>query len=243
MPHPSRFHPTPESAGLDPEKLAGLFARAEREVSAGLLPSAQIAVARGRQDRRMRSFGRASCEGREAASDRRHALHDLLVHQGDHVGGRLAAAPGGKARPRRAGRRHHSPSSARTGRRSSRVEQLLHAHGGLSDAPSGSEGLGHARGAPRALRALAAQLGAGESLRVSPELEHVGRGVARRGAHRPASATSCGRGSRSRSGSRASSSGRRPSTTAGSPTSSTWDGRSRPRTSPRAAGPCLPRPR
>jgi len=48
---------SPESAGVDPDKLAALFERAEREVQEGLLPSVQIAVARRGRIAAMRSFG------------------------------------------------------------------------------------------------------------------------------------------------------------------------------------------
>jgi CubicO group peptidase (beta-lactamase class C family) len=54
-----RLADRPEDVGIDPEKLAELFERAEREVSEGLLPSAQIAVARHGKIAGMRTFGAA----------------------------------------------------------------------------------------------------------------------------------------------------------------------------------------
>jgi CubicO group peptidase (beta-lactamase class C family) len=60
MPDRSLFADSPESAGVDPEKLEALFARAGKEVAEGLLPSAQIAVARGGRVVGMRTFGAAT---------------------------------------------------------------------------------------------------------------------------------------------------------------------------------------
>jgi CubicO group peptidase (beta-lactamase class C family) len=70
MPDPSLFAESPESVGVDPEKLEALFARVEKEVREGLLPSAQVALARRGRIAGMRSFGRVTHEGRTAeASD------------------------------------------------------------------------------------------------------------------------------------------------------------------------------
>ncbi len=55
---------SPESVGIDPDKLEALFERAAREVEEGLLPSAQIAVARHGRIAGMRSFGRVERQGR-----------------------------------------------------------------------------------------------------------------------------------------------------------------------------------
>ncbi len=54
---------SPESVGIDPEKLSALFDRAEKEVRDGLLPSAQIAVARHGKIVGRRSFGSVSRQG------------------------------------------------------------------------------------------------------------------------------------------------------------------------------------
>lgn len=61
-----RFVAAPESVGVDPSKLAALFDRAEREVRDGLLPSAQLAVARKGRIAGMRSLGTATFQGRAA---------------------------------------------------------------------------------------------------------------------------------------------------------------------------------
>jgi len=58
--------PSPESVGVDPAKLAALFDRAGREVRDGILPSAQLAVARNGRIAGMRSLGAAKFQGREA---------------------------------------------------------------------------------------------------------------------------------------------------------------------------------
>jgi CubicO group peptidase (beta-lactamase class C family) len=61
---------SPESVGIDPQKLEGAFARAEKEVREGLLPSCQLAVARHGKLAGFRSFGKATCGGQpRAASD------------------------------------------------------------------------------------------------------------------------------------------------------------------------------
>ncbi len=53
----------PEDAGVDPEKLEAVFARARRDVEGGLLPSAQVAVARNGKLAGMRTFGTAVQDG------------------------------------------------------------------------------------------------------------------------------------------------------------------------------------
>ena len=68
MPDGHFFAEPPESLGIDPVKLEALFQRAEREVRDGLLPSAQIAVARHGKIAAMRTFGRVTHQGREAAA-------------------------------------------------------------------------------------------------------------------------------------------------------------------------------
>ena len=49
----------PEDLGIDPERLEAVFARAKRDVDEGVLPSAQVAVARNGRLAGMRSFGQA----------------------------------------------------------------------------------------------------------------------------------------------------------------------------------------
>jgi len=68
MPAAHHFAPSPEDVGIDPQRLAALFDRAEREVRDGLLPSVQIAVARHGKIAAMRTFGRVTHEGRPAAA-------------------------------------------------------------------------------------------------------------------------------------------------------------------------------
>src|SRR5262245_50496659 len=61
MTTPDRFA-SPESLGLDPAKLERLFERAQREIREGILPSCQIAVARGGKIGALRTLGAASDE-------------------------------------------------------------------------------------------------------------------------------------------------------------------------------------
>jgi CubicO group peptidase (beta-lactamase class C family) len=58
----------PEDAGVDSEALEAVFARARREVDDGLIPSAQVAVARNGKIAGMRTFGRAVQGGQERAA-------------------------------------------------------------------------------------------------------------------------------------------------------------------------------
>ena len=55
----------PEAAGVDADALEALFARAKRDVDEGLLPSAQVAVARNGRLAGMRTFGKAVQGGAE----------------------------------------------------------------------------------------------------------------------------------------------------------------------------------
>jgi CubicO group peptidase (beta-lactamase class C family) len=55
----------PEDLGIDSEKLEALFARAKRDVDNGVLPSAQVAIARNGRLAGMRTFGSAIQGGEE----------------------------------------------------------------------------------------------------------------------------------------------------------------------------------
>ena len=59
MPAQSHFAESPREIGLDPAKVEALLNRAEREVKDGLLPSAQIAIARNGKIGALRTVGRA----------------------------------------------------------------------------------------------------------------------------------------------------------------------------------------
>jgi len=66
MSFPIRLAESPESVGIDPEKLEAVFARGAREVREGLLPSCQMAVAKDGRIAGMRTFGQVTHEGRPA---------------------------------------------------------------------------------------------------------------------------------------------------------------------------------
>lgn len=68
MPDQRFFAAAPEDVGIAADKLAALFERAEQEVRDGLLPSAQVAVARGGKIAAMRTFGSVTHEGAPAAA-------------------------------------------------------------------------------------------------------------------------------------------------------------------------------
>ncbi|HET8943952.1 MAG TPA: serine hydrolase domain-containing protein, partial [Dehalococcoidia bacterium] len=58
---PDRFRASrPEDSGIDSEKLEAVFARAQRDVEQGLVPSAQVAVARNGKVAGLRTFGSAT---------------------------------------------------------------------------------------------------------------------------------------------------------------------------------------
>ena len=60
---PDRFRASrPEDAGVDSERLEAVFARAKRDVDEGLVPSAQVAVARNGKVAGLRTFGDATDE-------------------------------------------------------------------------------------------------------------------------------------------------------------------------------------
>ncbi len=61
----TRVAARPEDAGIDSEKLEAVFARAQRDVDGGLIPSAQIAIARNGRVAAMRTIGTAVQGGQE----------------------------------------------------------------------------------------------------------------------------------------------------------------------------------
>ena len=68
MPAEHFFADSPAEVGIDPAKLDALFARAEREVRDGLLPSVQVAIACRGKIAGMRTVGRVTHDGRPAAA-------------------------------------------------------------------------------------------------------------------------------------------------------------------------------
>jgi CubicO group peptidase (beta-lactamase class C family) len=65
MLNPKLIASKPEAAGIDSERLEAVFARAKRDVDEGVLPSAQVAVARRGRLAGVRTFGTAVQGGRE----------------------------------------------------------------------------------------------------------------------------------------------------------------------------------
>jgi CubicO group peptidase (beta-lactamase class C family) len=63
MVNPKLVETKPEDAGVDAELLEAVFARARRDVDEGVLPSAQVAVARNGKLAGMRTFGEAVQDG------------------------------------------------------------------------------------------------------------------------------------------------------------------------------------
>ncbi len=77
----------PEDLGIDAEKLEAVFARAKRDVDDGVLPSAQVAVARHGKLAGMRTYGSAVQGGREQP-----ATDDTLYHYFSSTKAVVAAA-------------------------------------------------------------------------------------------------------------------------------------------------------
>ena len=71
----ARLTGRPEDLGIDPERLDAVFARARRDVDDGVVPSAQVAVARHGRLAGMRTFGNAIQGGIE-----RPATDETLYH-------------------------------------------------------------------------------------------------------------------------------------------------------------------
>jgi CubicO group peptidase (beta-lactamase class C family) len=64
---PSKFFArTPEEVGVDSEKLEAVYARAQRDIDQGMLPGAQVAIARNGKIAGMRTIGRAVQGGEDA---------------------------------------------------------------------------------------------------------------------------------------------------------------------------------
>lgn len=105
MPAAHFFAKSLEEVGLDPDKVQALFDRAEREVTAGLLPASQVAIARNGKIGAMQTFGRAVQGGAEkpATNDTHFVIMSstkaltaaaawLMVQEGKlHLDDRIAA--------------------------------------------------------------------------------------------------------------------------------------------------------
>lgn len=68
MLRPELIASRPEDVGVDETRLEALFARAGRDVEAGVLPSAQVAIARHGRLAGMRTFGRATQGGADTTA-------------------------------------------------------------------------------------------------------------------------------------------------------------------------------
>jgi CubicO group peptidase (beta-lactamase class C family) len=78
MPNQRFIAESPESIGIDPEKLEVVFDRAEKEVREGLLPSAQIAIARNGKLAGMRTFGRTTFTNHDGSESQADATNETL---------------------------------------------------------------------------------------------------------------------------------------------------------------------
>ena len=87
MPDASFFAPSPEAVGIDAERLAEVLQRVRREVDEGLLPSAQIAVAREGRLALFETIGEATNENLYCVFSSTKALTSaaawLLIESGD----------------------------------------------------------------------------------------------------------------------------------------------------------------
>ena len=87
MPNPQHIAESPEAVGVDAEKLAAVVARVRQEVDEGLLPSAQIAVAREGRLALFETFGDATNESLYCVFSSTKAITSaaawLLIESGD----------------------------------------------------------------------------------------------------------------------------------------------------------------
>ena len=87
MPHPDFFAPSPEAVGVDAERLDAVLQRVRQEVDEGLLPSAQIAVAREGRLALFETIGEATDENLYCVFSSTKALTSaaawLLIEAGD----------------------------------------------------------------------------------------------------------------------------------------------------------------
>jgi len=77
MLNPELIAPKPEDLGIDSEKLETVFARARRDVDDGVLPSAQVAIARNGKVAGMRTFG-AAIQGGEERQATNETLYSIF---------------------------------------------------------------------------------------------------------------------------------------------------------------------
>lgn len=68
----------PEDVGIDSDRLEAVFARSKRDVDEGVLPSAQVAVARGGKLAGLRTFGSAVQGGGEERSATNETLYSIF---------------------------------------------------------------------------------------------------------------------------------------------------------------------
>ena len=171
----ARPSPIPPTSASIPRPSSALFARVQLDVDAGRLPSCQLALARDGQRR-----GVARVRRRAG----RVALRDVLGDEGGRRGRGVDPDGGGAAR-RHAARRGDRPRvRARTARTRITVEQVMLHTSGFPRAPFGAARLGRSRAPARAVRELAVQLGAGNALRVPPDLRALGARGDHRAVHR-----------------------------------------------------------
>jgi CubicO group peptidase (beta-lactamase class C family) len=125
----------PEDVGIDSEKLEAVFARAKRDVDNGVLPSAQVAVARNGRLAGFRTFGVARINGVDSP-----ATNDTLYTIFSSTKALVAAAvwtlfEDGLLRLDE--RRRHLPEFATNGKEVVTVEQAMLHIGGFPMAPLG----------------------------------------------------------------------------------------------------------
>ena len=128
----------PEDIGIDSEKLEAVFARAKRDVDDGVLPSAQVAVARQGKLAGVRTYGVAR-HGESEAPATNDTLYTIFSSTKAIIAvGRLDAVRRWLAEARRARVRTSFPSSARTAKRSSRSNRRCSTSAAFPMAPFGA---------------------------------------------------------------------------------------------------------
>jgi CubicO group peptidase (beta-lactamase class C family) len=173
MLNPELIAPKPEDLGIDSDKLETVFARVRRDVDDGVLPSAQVAIARNGKLAGMRTFGSAIQGGEERqATD--ETLYSIFSSTKAVVGVAvwLLFEEGLLKLEERVANIIPGVRDQWKGSRNCRASSTAYRWLSLRALAPGI--LGRPREAPRSLWPLALELGAGDPIRVPPNLSPLG---------------------------------------------------------------------
>ena len=172
-PFDSKSVADPESLGIDPGALEALFARVQRDVDSGVLPSCQLALARDGRLAAFRSFGAAPTESRYVMFSATKAVVAGAVWILMGEGSLDVTLPVASI----------VPEFAANGKDAITVAQVMLHTSGFPACALRRARLGRPRAAARAVLEVAAQLGARDALRVPPDVGALGAGRDHRTLH------------------------------------------------------------